>query len=287
MKLNLIKNQQKFLSKILVFKPLKFAYFVVDQFLFLITLSLFLYSIIKGNREPSWDNITVLALTSYLLLKFIIVNWFGLNTYFKYIRVFNYNLKVDKNKVKIYRNVDYAPLWYISLRIFSIIAVAIICMYETQNLVNSKNILNATITICLNLLLIPSFINTFNTIISDKKGIENNYTKLVKDQYYSNESLFENIEWSERQLNLNCKNVDLVSKNGVFVTLSFDDLNSKEAKDVQEINQKILERYKEIWKVYYELLRERFKNKFSRTASKKLYWIERIYDHIFLDFYAI
>ncbi|WP_156006509.1 hypothetical protein [Spiroplasma tabanidicola] len=294
MKVALLNNQKKFIKNILVFKPIKFAYFIIDQILLLLTVSLFIYAIAKGvaieKGAKSWESIIILVLTFYLVIKFVIINWFGLNVYFKYIKVFEYSLKVDKNKIKVGREVDYQPLWFMTWTICSVIITAIICFYETQKIgtnTDTDTLIMSIINIVLNILLVPSFINTLSAITTSKKNIQNNYSKLVKDQYYSNESLFENIEWGDKQLNLTCKNVELSSKNGIFVTLNSDDLNLQESKDIGELNKKILNSYKDIWTSYYNLLQERLKNKFSKRASKQLYYIERVYDQIFLDFYAI
>ncbi|AOG60489.1 hypothetical protein SHELI_v1c05380 [Spiroplasma helicoides] len=285
MKPKLLKEQLKFVNKILVFNPFKFAYFCVDQVLLLLTIGVFIYGLIENKMN--WLSYLTLGLTAYLLLKFVIVNWFKINIYYKYIKVYDFKLNVDKNKVKISRTTDHSPLWFLVWTVATTVITAIICQYEVQNLVETKNPLNATLSIVMNMLLIPSFINSFNAISANEQQVSANYIHLVKDQYYSNESLFENTEWGDKHLNLTCSNIGLTSKNGIFVLLNQDDLSTQESRDVNELNSKILETYKKIWSSYYDLLQNRMKEKYSKGVIRKFYWIERIYDTVFLDFFQI
>ncbi|QEH61902.1 hypothetical protein SCHIN_v1c07050 [Spiroplasma chinense] len=279
-----LKSQKKFISKLLVFNPAKFAYFVLDQLLLLTTLVLFF---VELKKDQKWMTYTILAGTGYLVFKFVITNWFKINTYYKYVKVFNHSLKVDNNKIKFQRFIDYTPIRYIVWTVASNLATTVLVQYETNFLMDQSNLLKATVTVGMNMLLIPSFINAFNSINQNNVSVSSNYINLVKDQYYSNESLFDNVSFADRQLNLTCENIDLTSKNGIFILLSKDDLTGKESKDVAQVNKDILQRYKEIWAHYYELLQAKANNKKTRIQGNMMLNYERIYDHVFLDFFNL
>nr|CAI93829.1 hypothetical protein [Spiroplasma citri] len=138
----------------------------------------------------------------------------------------------------------------------------------------------------LNVMLIPSFLNSFQKLTQSDKQVESNYN-LIKNQYFSNESLFKDAKFVENYLNVEFKKNKLTSKKGLFIFINSKDLNEKDVLEIKKINEKILNEYSNLWSNYYELLEQNSVMKFSSKRNKRLFWIERIYDHIFLDFFKL
>ncbi|QED25663.1 hypothetical protein GL982_10615 (plasmid) [Spiroplasma citri] len=139
----------------------------------------------------------------------------------------------------------------------------------------------------LNVMLIPSFLNSFQKLTQSDKQVESNYNNLIKNQYFSNESLFKDAKFVENYLNVEFKKNKLTSKKGLFIFINSKDLNEKDVLEIKKINEKILNEYSNLWSNYYELLEQNSVMKFSSKRNKRLFWIERIYDHIFLDFFKL
>ncbi|WP_151202546.1 hypothetical protein [Spiroplasma phoeniceum] len=139
----------------------------------------------------------------------------------------------------------------------------------------------------LNVMLIPSFLNSFQKLTQSDKKVESNYNNLIKNQYFSNESLFKDAKFVENYLNVEFKKNKLTSKKGLFIFINSKDLNEKDVLEIKKINEKILNEYSNLWSNYYELLEQNSVMKFSSKRNKRLFWIERIYDHIFLDFFKL
>lgn len=284
---NLVKDQMKFINGLMKLKKGAFSYFILDQTILLSVLIVFIYNFFYNI---SYLSILIFIGAGYLLFKFVLINWFKINTYYKSISVFKIKLHVDRTKVYVQRNIDFSPLTFLFWTVASNFFTAVLVKYEILTFLETSpklTVVKAFTMVSMDMLLVPTFINSFNTMAAGNQSVTSNYIKLIKDQYYSNESLFEDVEFESNYLNLTCVKPNLKSKNGIFVLLSQDDLNNREAKDIKEINNEILKTYSKIWTSYYDLLQSRLKSKFSKSASHKLYWMERIYDHIFLDFFEI
>ncbi len=284
---NLVKDQMKFINGLMRLKKGAFSYFILDQTILLSVLIVFIYNFFYNI---SYLSILIFIGAGYLLFKFVLINWFKINTYYKSISVFKIKLHVDRTKVYVQRNIDFSPLTFLFWTVASNFFTAVLVKYEILTFLETSpklTVVKAFTMVSMDMLLVPTFINSFNTMAAGNQSVTSNYIKLIKDQYYSNESLFEDVEFESNYLNLTCVKPNLKSKNGIFVLLSQDDLNNREAKDIKEINNEILKTYSKIWTSYYDLLQSRLKSKFSKSASHKLYWMERIYDHIFLDFFEI
>ncbi|AHB36490.1 hypothetical protein [Spiroplasma apis] len=284
---NLVKDQMKFINGLMRLKKGAFSYFILDQTILLSVLIVFIYNFFYNI---SYLSILIFIGAGYLLFKFVLINWFKINTYYKSISVFKIQLHVDRTKVYVQRNIDFSPLTFLFWTVASNFFTAVLVKYEILTFLETSpklTVVKAFTMVSMDMLLVPTFINSFNTMAAGNQSVTSNYIKLIKDQYYSNESLFDDVEFESNYLNLTCVKPNLKSKNGIFVLLSQDDLNNREAKDIKEINNEILKTYSKIWTSYYDLLQSRLKSKFSKSASHKLYWMERIYDHIFLDFFEI
>jgi len=284
---NLVKDQMKFINGLMKLKKGAFSYFILDQTILLSILIVFIYNFFYNI---SYLSILIFIGAGYLLFKFVLINWFKINSYYKSISVFKIKLHVDRTKVYVQRNIDFSPLTFLFWTVASNFFTAVLVKYEILTFLETSpklTIVKAFTMVSMDMLLVPTFINSFNTMAAGNQSVTSNYIKLIKDQYYSNESLFDDVEFESNYLNLTCVKPNLKSKNGIFVLLSQDDLNNREAKDIKEINNEILKTYSKIWTSYYDLLQSRLKSKFSKSASHKLYWMERIYDHIFLDFFEI
>lgn len=284
---NLVKDQMKFINGLMKLKKGAFSYFILDQTILLSVLIVFIYNFFYNI---SYLSILIFIGAGYLLFKFVLINWFKINTYYKSISVFKIKLHVDRTKVYVQRNIDFSPLTFLFWTVASNFFTAVLVKYEILTFLETSpklTVVKAFTMVSMDMLLVPTFINSFNTMAAGNQSVTSNYIKLIKDQYYSNESLFDDVEFESNYLNLTCVKPNLKSKNGIFVLLSQDDLNNREAKDIKEINNEILKTYSKIWTSYYDLLQSRLKSKFSKSASHKLYWMERIYDHIFLDFFEI
>ncbi|QIA75857.1 hypothetical protein [Spiroplasma citri] len=60
----------------------------------------------------------------------------------------------------------------------------------------------------LNVMLIPSFLNSFQKLTQSDKQVESNYNNLIKNQYFSNESLFKDAKFVENYLNVEFKKIN-------------------------------------------------------------------------------
>ncbi|QHX36136.1 hypothetical protein STIUS_v1c05820 [Spiroplasma sp. TIUS-1] len=287
-KKQLIKEQKKYAGGYLKLKPYLFAMFLVDQVVFLIALIFFILEVtmFKDNNQ-AWLNYSILGSTIYLLLKFTTSNWLSKNWYYKSLVVFKKKTKIDEIDMEIFREVSFLPLSFLLYIISVNFLTAVFINVEINNIFADNIVLSSFIEIAMNMLLLPSFLNTFNKIVGTNSKVDANYVKLLKDQYYSNKTLFEDTEFKNDYLNVYFKKVDLNSKKGIFVFKNSKDLTSTESNNIEKLNGEILLIYKEIWNQYYDLLQLKMKTKFKRSEIHTLYWIERIYDHIFVDFFEI
>ncbi|AGR42172.1 hypothetical protein [Spiroplasma diminutum] len=282
----LLHKHNKLVKKLFKTNPFALFLFILDQSIFSLTLILFILNFFLKNEQKliSW---TVVGTSIYLLLKFTYTNWFAKNKYFQLIFVFDYNLKLEKHNFKAQRCIEFSPIWFWIYIIVVNFTTVIFINYELFELLDTKHLMKAILTSMLNVLLLPSFLNSFQKLTEANKDIEAKYKNLIKSQYFSNESLFDDAKFSDNYLNMTFKKNDLKSKNGLFIFTNKKDLSEKEISEIKETNEKILNVYKEIWSTYYELLEQSFMMEFSSKKAKNLFWIERIYDHIFIDFFDI
>ncbi|ALD66457.1 hypothetical protein [Spiroplasma cantharicola] len=284
--INLLKKHNKIIRKFFKTNLMSLFAFIFDQTIFSITLVLFITNLFikESNDIVSY---LIVGGSIYLLLKFTYINWFSKSKFFQLICIFDYNLKLENHKFKAQRSLEFTPIWFWIYIIFSNFITVIFINYELSSILSDKPLLTAILESMLNVMLLPSFLNSFQKLTQSNKEVESNYKNLIKTQYFSNESLFKDAKFSENYLNVVFKKNDLVSKNGLFIFSNNKDLTNNEILEIKKINDKILDNYTKIWSNYYELLEESSMLEFSRKKAKNLFWIERVYDHIFLDFLNI
>ncbi|WP_199787948.1 hypothetical protein [Mesoplasma florum] len=295
-RLTLVKTHKKITNLLLQTIPYLLFLFILDVvMLSVITVLFILSTFILDGTAADIVRYILLGVSAFMLVKFTYMNWFSKNLYFKKIIVFKYKSKVDRQKFKAVREISFTPIWFLIFFVASNFYITILVNFEIQqNFVSpsngqSKNIVLiwAILRTTIDMMLLPSFLNSFNKIADKSKAIDANYVKLIKDQYFSNKSLFEDVEFEENYLNLKFSKNSLISKNGLFILVNKDDLTRPDQGRMIEINNEILDRYKEIWESYVDLLENRMKAKFNKATVHKLFWLERIYDTIFLDLFEI
>ncbi|PPE04559.1 hypothetical protein EELLY_v1c02390 [Entomoplasma ellychniae] len=292
---DLLFVHKKITNKLLVWSLKLFILFLIDIFLLITVITLFITNMFLDNNTLVW---IIISLSLLILVKFTYMNWFSKNLFYKKIVVFNFKSKVDKHKFQAYREISFTPIWFWIFFVGANFIVAVIINYQIQGILlaygkgnkwNGPGIFTfwAISRAMLDMMLLPSFLNAFGKIAEKDKAVESNYVKLIKDQYFSNKSLFEDVEFEENYLNLKFNKNNFSSRNGLFIFVNKDDLTRPDQSRMIEINKEILECYKEIWESYIDLLENRMKAKFNKTTVHTLYWLERIYDKIFLDLFDI
>ncbi|AAT75692.1 unknown transmembrane protein [Mesoplasma florum L1] len=291
-RLTLIKTHKKITNLLLKTIPYLLFLFILDVVMLSVITVLFILSAFVLDRTAA--NIVryiLLGVSAFMLAKFTYMNWFSKNLYFKKIIVFKYKSKVDRQKFRAVREISFTPIWFLIFFVASNFYITILVNFEIQqNFVSTgdnKVLIWAILRTTIDMMLLPSFLNSFNKIADKSKAIDANYVKLIKDQYFSNKSLFEDVEFEDNYLNLKFSKNSLTSKNGLFILVNKDDLTRPDQGRMIEINNEILDRYKEIWESYVDLLENRMKAKFNKATVHKLFWLERIYDTIFLDLFEI
>ncbi|WP_029512198.1 MULTISPECIES: hypothetical protein [Mesoplasma] len=294
-RLTLVKTHKKITNLLLQTIPYLLFLFILDVvMLSVITVLFILSTFILDGTAADIVRYILLGVSAFMLAKFTYMNWFSKNLYFKKIIVFKYKSKVDRQKFKAVREISFTPIWFLIFFVASNFYITILVNFEIQqNFVSPKDgaenivLIWAILRTTIDMMLLPSFLNSFNKIADKSKAIDANYVKLIKDQYFSNKSLFEDVEFEDNYLNLKFSKNSLTSKNGLFILINKDDLTRPDQGRMIEINNEILDRYKEIWESYVDLLENRMKAKFNKATVHKLFWLERIYDTIFLDLFEI
>ncbi len=284
--LNLLKKHNKIIRGFFKTNLMSLLAFIFDQAIFSITLILFITNLFIKEQVDALSY-SIVGGSIYLLLKFTYINWFSKSKFFQLICLFDYNLKLENHKFKAQRSIEFTPIWFWIYIIFSNFITVIFINYELSSILSDKKLLTAILESMLNVMLLPSFLNSFQKLTQSNNNVDAKYKNLIKTQYFSNESLFKDAKFSENYLNVIFKKNELTSKNGLFIFSNKKDLSNNEILEIKKINDKILENYTEIWSNYYELLEESSMLEFSRKKAKNLFWIERVYDHIFLDFLDI
>ncbi|WP_338984316.1 hypothetical protein [Spiroplasma endosymbiont of Diplazon laetatorius] len=287
--LELLKKHHKIINKFFKTNYFGFSIFLIDQIIYAITLILFVLNLVlkSKNIEQPEIGFSIVGGSIYLLLKFTYTNWFAKNKFFQSIDVFEYTVKLDNHKFKAQRSIEFTPIWFWIYIITANFITVVFVNYELNNVLSETPVLNAVLESMLNVLLLPSFLNSFQKLAASNKDVESNYNNVIKDQYFSNESLFDDAKFAQHCLNVSFDKNNITSKNGLFIFTNKKDLKDKEILELQKVNDKILEDYKKIWANYYELLETSSTLEFSKRKAKDLFWLERIYDHIFLDFFNI
>ncbi|ATZ18022.1 hypothetical protein [Mesoplasma melaleucae] len=292
-RLTLIATHKKITNLLLKTTPYLMILFILDVVMLTTITVLFLVSAFAlKDVAQVVTRFVVLGLAAFMLIKFTYMNWFSKNLYFKKIVVFKYKSKVDKQKFRAVREISFTPIWFLIFFVASNLWITIIVNFELQNTFaqsggNELVLIWAVFRTTIDMMLLPSFLNSFNKIADNSKSVDANYIKLIKDQYFSNKSLFDDVEFEDNYLNLKFSKNNLVSKNGLFILVNKDELTRPDQGRMIEINNEILDRYKEIWESYVDLLENRMKAKFNKATVHKLFWLERIYDTIFLDLFEI
>ncbi|WP_342259188.1 hypothetical protein [Spiroplasma endosymbiont of Dioctria linearis] len=284
--LNLLKKHNKIIRTFFKTNLMSLFAFIFDQTIFSITLILFITNLFIKEQVDALSY-SIVGGSIYLLLKFTYINWFSKSKFFQLICLFDYNLKLENHKFKAQRSIEFIPIWFWIYIIFSNFITVIFINYELSSILSDKKLLTAILESMLNVMLLPSFLNSFQKLTQSNNNVDAKYKNLIKTQYFSNESLFKDAKFSENYLNVIFTKNELTSKNGLFIFSNKKDLNNNEILEIKKINDKILENYTAIWGNYYELLEESSMLEFSRKKAKNLFWIERVYDHIFLDFLDI
>ncbi|AHI52799.1 hypothetical protein [Spiroplasma culicicola] len=283
---NLLKKHNKIIKTFFKTNFLTLLSFLIDQIIFATTLVLFILNLVLKESNDI-ISFSVVGGSIFLLLKFTYTNWFAKNQYFKAIYIFDYNLKLENHKFKNQRCTSFTPIWFWIYIIAANFTTVVFINFELSNVLSSSPVMAAILESMLNVLLLPSFLNSFQKLAQSNQDVEANYKNLIKTQYFSNESLFEDAKFADHYLNVGFPKNNLVSKNGLFIFTNKKDLTEKEISEIKKVNEKVLDDYKKIWANYYELLEQSSMLEFSKFKSKSLFWIERIYDHIFLDFFNI
>ncbi|AKU79709.1 hypothetical protein [Spiroplasma turonicum] len=281
---SLLKDYKKTIKNYIKFLPLNFFVYILDLLVFASLVSIFITNRLVEIESLSW---VIISLCLYTIFRFSFLNWFQKNKYYKKILVYDFQGKVGDGDMVLKREVSYNSISFWVVLIVINLSTAVIVNYEVSTFLTNQKYMLAITNTSLNMLLLPSFLSSFQQIGQIDKSVASNYINLVKDQYFSNKDLFENCEFEDNYLNLKFTKSDLTSKNGLFIFVDKDIFNQADIAELYEINKTILNTYKNIWENYYTFLKKKNEIKVSKVKLQTQYWIERIYDHIFIDFFNV
>ncbi|QGS52410.1 hypothetical protein [Spiroplasma tabanidicola] len=267
------------------------------NFLYNIILFIILFAVVIINEIVFKHNLKVklkvnyvcIAFFIYLIFIFTIIGWFSTEYYYNNLKVFEYDINLKNSQTKIFRIVELNSVRYIFINIVSSFASTLIfsyLIYTTFEEYTSHKIYVEIGILSIHLLLIPAFVKMFETILE----IINKYKKLLNHyltaQFDSLKDLFEDAKFDSNYTHVNFEEYNLKSKHNIFLLCSktFDE---EDKKIIRETNEKILNRYKELWKEYTQLytIFRQADHKKNKAIIKKLRNVLIIYINIWNDFF--
>ncbi|WP_339022554.1 hypothetical protein [Spiroplasma endosymbiont of Crioceris asparagi] len=279
-----LKEKENIVKK--YFKHIKWLYFIhcLDIILFILILGLFI-SLTAFSHKEKWVSYTIVTLGVYFLIKFTLSNWLSRSLYYYKIQVFNLVVNFKDAEINLKRNVDITSFWFIAMSILINMLTAFMMQWSTKDLIDNK-IWESVVFVLLNLMLLPSFLNSFQELISVEKGVDSRFINLLKNQYFLHKNIFNNAIFDENNINLVFEEINLKSKEGIFIVKpkNFEKINYE---IFNKMNEKILNNYKELWDFYWNVLDLKQKTKVKYWHKIKLKRIEKILDAIFIDFFEL
>ncbi|WP_368487207.1 hypothetical protein [Spiroplasma sp. DGKH1] len=277
-----LKEYHSYLKQYKKVNPLNLSLFIIDCLIFAIIMVGFIFQLANHKTNNPLNIIfsyVVLTLSFYILIKFTIANFFYTNIYFIKIVVYEKSLLLKNIKIEKKEVINWVPFWFLNLLILINVISTIVINYQAVEIFKDSSIISACISTLANILLIPSFGTILNKITEIRKPILNNYINLIKVQFVGFQDLFKTYQAAENFEYISFENISITSKKGIFV---LNNLKSDAAR-ITKFNESIVEIYHEIWKKYVDFLKvTRHPN--NKRVQKKVYFIERVFDQIFINF---
>lgn len=283
-----IKHYKKYLKKYIKWNLFNLAIFIFDFLLFIsiiifFTITIFVKDLLEINKFIF--KYFILISSFYTLLKFSINNFFYDNSYFKKIQIYNKEIKIRKTKLKISKDIPFVSLNFLVIFNLMNIIIALILNYQTGTLFSKQEFVKALVLTLTNLLLIPSFVSSLNKIFTVRKSTNNNYKRLIRDQFLANINLFKKYQPINNYEYIQFEDLELKSSKGIFFLTSFQD--SYTINKLIKDNNDILSLYQDIWNNYCQYLIFINSTNLNNFTKYKNFYITRIFDQIFIDFFNI
>ncbi|AHI52574.1 hypothetical protein [Spiroplasma culicicola] len=264
---NKLKSVTKKLKKHFVInKRLLIGFSINLSFLFIVAI-LFIVDIVTIKNDML--NYILIAMSGYFILFFTIVGWFSTEYYYKNIRVYDVNLKVGEHVFDYKREIDNTAIGYIVTIIFASFLATIIFVYELiVSFEHSDSVFIEIGIISVHLLLIPSFVRMFETILEVLQKFKKVLNHYLTTQFDSLDVLFDDVQFAPNSTHLIFTDFNLTSKNNIFLITS-KKFSQEDQEKINEFNLKILEQYKEMW-ADYSIVYSMYRNSCSEKNYRNI-----------------
>ncbi|QEH61534.1 hypothetical protein SCHIN_v1c03370 [Spiroplasma chinense] len=280
----ILKEFKKRIKEIYVENKFLKISFKVNVFLFyIVALSVILQATVISNPIFNFVNI---GFSAYILLNFTIIGWFSTEFYYKRLKVFEFDIELNKNKSSISRIIDLSSPSFIFHSILISFASVLIFVFQLLTTFEEITIVGEIGIIAIHLLLIPAFVRMFETILEVMDRMKKLMNHYLVSQFESMAYLFDDAKFDKNYTHLIFEEYNLVSRNSIFLVLA-KHFSDEDKEEIKRINELILERYKHLWMVYTELYRLfRDQKNFENKRLMKLLRINLIsFLYIWEDFF--
>ncbi|WP_342269164.1 hypothetical protein [Spiroplasma endosymbiont of Aspidapion aeneum] len=206
----------------------------------------------------------------WFLILFSLMGWFSTDLYHSSLVIYDKSLELKDWKCTLKRIIKYSSIGYLKTIVVVnflnsiIFSTQVIYFFEEEY----KFIAEGSI-VMIDLLLIPSFVKLFETIIKNREILRNVLRHAFVRQSVTMEDLFENYEFSKNFVFLNFDNYFLKSKHNIFfITGNNYSLDEKDM--VKKLNHEIVDIYKELWYFHVKIIQEYHKLKTKKQKRKCL-----------------
>lgn len=284
----LIRLHKKYLNQYLKWNWFNLAIFIFDFSLFISIIVCFIINtFIQHLSEITKFAIKYFILTGsfYTLIKFTITNFFYSDSYFKKIQIYNKEIQINKTKLIMKKNISFVSISFLIVFNLMNIIIAIILNYQTSTLFSEQEFIKALVLALSNLLLIPSFVSSLSKIFKIKESANNNYKKLIRDQFLANIDLFKKCKPVNDYEYIQFNNLELKSLRGIFFLTSYQNNDIKN--NLIKNNKDILFLYEDIWNNYCQYLVLINGINIKSFNKYKTFYITRVFDQIFINFFDV
>ncbi|WP_342268664.1 hypothetical protein [Spiroplasma endosymbiont of Aspidapion aeneum] len=264
--LSIINESYNTIKQMVKIKAKDAIYYYFDVFLFILNSTLFLTLILKidfkwVNYPDKYEKLIgyiMVFICLYFLFKFTISNFFINSSYYKDLIVYNIDYFLDRKHFNKKSIVNWQSISHIIFNLFSNITTALfiyyIINYNDKVFLNGDNLLYSIIFTVLNMVFLPSVINSIQEIRTRIINLKNLGNLVLKTQYLNNKDLFKNIVIDENQRTIYFDNIDLKSKDGVFIINKKKLISKENYEIISNVNKEIITRYSLLWDMFYKLL---------------------------------
>jgi hypothetical protein len=291
---DIIKECRQLISEKTVLNKHAFGRFVGSLLFFLIVFVVGLVNIfvIKNTTAA----IVLCALSVFILYQYSLVGWFSSEHYFKYYLIFRKEYTGSNGAERHVKRVIYdTPAGYIGFMIVINFLNAI--SFSSQILyffLESEPVIAEIGTLIVHLLLIPSFVKLFETLVATFK---HTYKTVGADFIRQTDAMFDlfgDVKFAKNNIYAVFPEYELRSRRNIFF-LDNEQFSQHDRDQINKLNQEILQEYQRIWNDFiivmhfFNEMAKRMKNNPGRRRQrahlpKASFFLNTIYD--FLDYAA-